>query len=192
MARKITEAKDAVLFLNAVFRTVHQGLMEKVQKIAKTLSWGAYLVENAMVALQALDILGVDYDIDDLKSVKLFGRFYQLKANIRIDVGHNPLAAQAIVNAMDPETVLIYNSLDDKDYETVLRTLKPKVKRVEIIKINSQRATTLGEIEQALQRVGLESCYYEGTIQSDEHYLVFGSFYVVEEFLKSMESHVSK
>ncbi|MDM5271321.1 bifunctional folylpolyglutamate synthase/dihydrofolate synthase [Sulfurovum sp. zt1-1] len=192
VAQKIAQEKGAVLFLNTVFRAGHKRLMEKVQEIAKSLSWGAYLVENAMVALQALDILDIDYDIDDLESVKLFGRFYQLKTNIRIDVGHNPLAAQAIVNAMDPETVLIYNSLDDKDYERVLRTLKPKVKRVEIIKINSQRATTLGEIEQALQRVGLEYRYYEGTIKRDEHYLVFGSFYVVEEFLKSMESHVSK
>jgi len=192
VAKKITEEKGAVLFLNTLFRAGHQALMEEVQKIAESQSWGAYLVENAMVALEALDILGIDYNIDDLKRVKLFGRFYPFRENIRIDVGHNPLAAQVIVKAMKPETVLIYNSLDDKDYETVLRTLKPKVKRVEIIKIHSQRATTLDEIEKALDNVGLAYRYYDGTVQSDEHYLVFGSFYVVEEFLKSMESHVSE
>ena len=192
VAKKIAEEKGAVLFLNTLFRAGHQALMEEVQKIAESQSWGAYLVENAMVALEALDILGIDYNIDDLKRVKLFGRFYPFRENIRIDVGHNPLAAQVIVKAMKPETVLIYNSLDDKDYETVLRTLKPKVKRVEIIKIHSQRATTLDEIEKALDNVGLAYRYYDGTVQSDEHYLVFGSFYVVEEFLKSMESHVSE
>lgn len=192
VAKKITEEKGAVLFLNTLFRAGHKALMEKVKKIAAEQSWGAYLTENAMVALEALDRLGVDYDIDDLKSVKLFGRFYPFKENVRIDVGHNPLAAQAIVKAMEPETVLIYNSLDDKDYERVLRTLKPKVKRVEIIRINSQRATTLELIEKVLDNVGLAYRYYEGTIHSDEHYLVFGSFYVVEAFLKSMESHVSE
>ena len=192
VAKKIAEEKGAVLFLNTLFRAGHQALMEEVQKIAESQSCGAYLVENAMVALEALDILGVDYDIDDLKRVKLFGRFYPFRENIRIDVGHNPLAAQAIVKAMEPETVLIYNSLDDKDYETVLRTLKPKVKRVEIIQIHSQRATTLDEIEKALDNTGLVYRYYDGTVESDEHYLVFGSFYVVEEFLKSMESHVSE
>lgn len=164
----------------------------ELEQIALDKGWPEYLIDNAMVALEALEIMEIDYDLNDLKSVELFGRFYRLKENIRIDVGHNPLAAQAIVKAMEPETVLIYNSLDDKDYETVLRTLKPKVKHVEIIKINSQRATTLGEIEQALQRVGLAYRYYDGTIERDEHYLVFGSFYVVEEFLRSMESDVSE
>lgn len=192
VAQKITEEKGAELFLNSFYTTKHEALKDQLQKIAAHQSWGAYLIENAMVALEALEIMEIDYDLNDLKSVELFGRFYRLKENIRIDVGHNPLAAQAIVKAMEPETVLIYNSLDDKDYETVLRTLKPKVKRVEIIKINSQRATTLDEIEQALQRVGLEYRYYNGKIERDEYYLVFGSFYVVEEFLRSMESDVSE
>ncbi|UFH58904.1 bifunctional folylpolyglutamate synthase/dihydrofolate synthase [Sulfurovum mangrovi] len=192
VAQKLTEEKGAELFLNSIYCSGHEALKDQLQQIAAHQSWGAYLVENAMVALEALDILEIPYDIDDLKSVELFGRFYRLKENIRIDVGHNPLAAQAIVKAMEPETILIYNSLDDKDYETVLRTLKPKVKHVEIIKINSQRATTLDEIEQALQRVGLEYRYYNGKIERDEYYLVFGSFYVVEEFLRSMESDVSE
>ncbi len=106
--------------------------------------------------------------------------------NIRIDVGHNPLAAKAIEKALHEKVVLIYNSLDDKDYEEVLRILKPKVKRVEIISIQSQRATTLSEIEHALQKVDIEYSYFEGEIDDEENYLVFGSFYVVEAFLKTM------
>ena len=143
-----------------------------------------------MVALQALDLLELDYSVNDLYSMELFGRFYALTDNIRIDVGHNPLAAQAIEKALDKEVILIYNSLDDKDYEEVLRTLKPKVKRVEILPIHSQRATTLEEIEDALRKVGLEYSLFEGKIDKDEHYLVFGSFYVVEEFLKKMENKI--
>ena len=159
----------------------------ELEKIAWDKGWADYLIDNAMVALQALDILDIRYDIDDLKSVELFGRFYPLASNIRIDVGHNPLAAQAIVKAMEPETVLIYNSLDDKDYESVLRILKPKVKRAEIIRIDSQRATTLELIEKALDDAGLEYGYFDGRINDDEHYLVFGSFYVVEAFLRKLK-----
>jgi len=192
VAKKLSKEKGAALFFNTLFRARHQALMEKVEKIAAKKSWGDYLIENAMVALEALERLGVEYEIDTLKSVELFGRFYPFKEHIRIDVGHNPLAAQAIVKAMDPETVLIYNSLDDKDYETVLRTLKPKIKRVEIITINTQRATTIEEIKKALDNVGLAYRYFDGTIHRDEHYLVFGSFHVVEAFLKSMGSHVSE
>jgi len=83
--------------------------------------------------------------------------------------------------------VLIYNSLDDKDYEEVLRILKPKVKRVEIIPIDSQRATTLQEIEKALQTVGLAYSDFKNEIKEEENYLVFGSFYVVEAFLKQRD-----
>jgi dihydrofolate synthase/folylpolyglutamate synthase len=156
----------------------------KLILIAEQKGWGDYLVDNASVALQALDILNIKCDINDLKSVELFGRFYPLTKNIRIDVGHNPLAAQAIEKALDKEVVLIYNSLDDKDYEEVLRILKPKVKRVEILPIDAQRAITLEEIEGALEKVGLDYSYFDGNTDDDEDYLVFGSFYVVETFLK--------
>ena len=81
---------------------------------------------------------------------------------------------------------------DDKDYEEVLKRLKPKVKRVEILPIHSQRASTLEEIEKALKKVGLTHSYFDNTIEDNEDYLVFGSFYVVEEFLKKMEINVPK
>jgi dihydrofolate synthase/folylpolyglutamate synthase len=162
----------------------------KIEQIAEYKAWPDYLIENAKVAVQALDIMGITYDINDLKDLELFGRFYALTNNIRIDVGHNPLAAQAIERSLDKKVVLIYNSLDDKDHEAVLRILKPKVKRVEIIKINSQRATTLEKIENALKKVGLEYSYFDAELDEDEKYLVFGSFYVIEEFLKRY--HVPK
>lgn len=184
VAKKIAEEKGAELIMS------EQGAesREQLREIARQKGWADYLVENAMVALQALDILDISYRIDDLKTLELFGRFYPLKENIRIDVGHNPLAAEAIVKAMKPETILIYNSLDDKDYRSVLQTLKPKVKRVEIIQIDSQRATTTESIVNALEIVGLPYIDFDGTIHAEEHYLVFGSFYVVEAFLKTIEN----
>ena len=157
---------------------------DTVHEFAKQNGWGDYLTDNAIVAIRALELLDIEFNIEDLLSLELFGRFYALTDNIRIDVGHNPLAAQAIEKALDEKVVLIYNSLDDKDHEEVLRILKPKVKFVEIISIDSQRATTIEDIEKALDKVGLEYSYFKNTINDDEKYLVFGSFYVVEEFLK--------
>ena len=182
VAKEIAEEKNAELFFTGRvgFPTHSTALLE----IVKQNAWGDYLIDNVIVALQALELLEVPYDINDLKSLELFGRFYPLTKNIRIDVGHNPLAAQAIEKALDKEVVLIYNSLDDKDYEEVLRILKPKVKRVEVIKIDSQRATTLEAIEEALEKVGLKYSNFNNEINDDEDYLVFGSFYVVEAFLK--------
>ena len=181
VAKNISLQKESEMFS---IEGLALGVEKKLGQIVKEKSWGDYLVDNATVALKALEILDISYDINDLKSLELFGRFYPLTKNIRIDVGHNPLAASALEKALDDKVVLIYNSLDDKDYEKVLSILKPKVKRVEIIKINAQRATTLDEIESALQSVGLAYSNFQNTIEENENYLVFGSFYVVEEFLK--------
>jgi dihydrofolate synthase/folylpolyglutamate synthase len=161
-----------------------------LEQIASSKGWGGFLVDNAMVALKALDLLSINYHIDDLDTIELFGRFYPLRHNIRIDVGHNPLAASVIVKALDYDIVLVYNSLADKDYTKVLRILAPRIKRVEIIPVSSQRAAAPDMIEQALQYLGLPYRYFTGDINEDEHYLVFGSFFVVEEFLKSI--HESK
>ena len=181
VAKEIALEKDTKLYTVGASLV---GAQDVLKKIAKQKGWGDYLIDNARVALQALDILNIKYNVNDLLSLELFGRFYALTPNIRIDLGHNPLAARAIEKALDKKVVLIYNSLDDKDYEKVLRTLKPKVKRVEIISIHSQRATTMEEIEKALEKVDITYSYFEGKIDKDEQYLVFGSFYVVEEFLK--------
>ena len=125
IAEEIAKEKGARLYIHNTLSQV----MSELEVIAKEKSWGNYLLENASVALQALDILELSYDIDDLRTLELFGRFYPWRKNIRIDVGHNPLAAKAIEKALDQKVILIYNSLDDKDYEAVLQTLKPKVKQ---------------------------------------------------------------
>jgi dihydrofolate synthase/folylpolyglutamate synthase len=147
------------------------------------LDWSSYLIDNALVAIEALDILNIKYNIKDLENLELFGRFYKFRDNIILDVGHNVLASEAIVNSLDREIVLIYNSLDDKDYFRVLEILKPKIKRVEIIKISSQRATTINSIESALDKLKIPYSLFNGNIDKTDEYLVFGSFYVVEEFL---------
>ncbi len=193
VAKKIAEDAGATL---VVAQTeieqnrdgIHEGHpYETLQHIANQNAWPDFLIENARVAMAALDILGSLYDVNDLESLELFGRFYPWRENVRIDVGHNPLAAQAIVGAMEPGTVLIYNSLDDKDYDEVLWILAPRLKRIEIIPIDSQRAATAEVIEAAVKRMGLPYRYFDGTIEPDEHYLVFGSFYVVEAFLKAFQ-----
>ena len=181
VAKEIATQKSATLHISK--NSSHHKYRE-LQSIAKKMGWALYLVDNATVAIEALEILGVEYGIDSLESLELFGRYYPLTKNIHIDVGHNTLAAKVISQAIDKKVVLIYNSLDDKDYKEVLSILKPKLKRVEIIPINSQRATTLQAIEDAIKSVNLEYSYFDGKIDDDENYLVFGSFYVVEEFLK--------
>jgi len=178
IAQKICQSKDATLLIS------EQKINPILEAIAQKKGWAGYLISNAKVALEALELLTIRYDIKDIGSLELFGRFYPLRPNIHIDVGHNPLASEAIAKALTQKVVLVYNTLDDKDYKSVLEILKPKIKRVEILKIDNARALASETLMQTLEDLQMEYCDFTNTIDADESYLVFGSFYVVEAFLK--------
>ncbi|HIC78895.1 MAG TPA: bifunctional folylpolyglutamate synthase/dihydrofolate synthase [Sulfurovum sp.] len=170
---KITFLKDLVL-------------REEILLLTQEMGWSLYLYENALLAVNALDILGLEYDIESLKKVKLFGRFYKLMPNVRIDVGHNLLAVEAIVEELKTQKekiVLIYNSLDDKDYHEILKTFRPFIKRVEILPIETQRAIDINLLHKSLEELTISYTNFQ-SIKEKNNYLVFGSFYVVESFIK--------
>ena len=170
---KITFLKDLVL-------------REEILLLTQEMGWSLYLYENALLAVNALDILGLEYDIESLKKVKLFGRFYKLMPNVRIDVGHNLLAVEAIVEELKTQKekiVLIYNSLDDKDYHEILKTFRPFIKRVEILPIETQRAVDINLLHKSLEELTISYTNFQ-IIKEKNNYLVFGSFYVVESFIK--------
>ncbi len=159
---------------------------EALLEIIDALGWAYYLYENTKLALKALDILALPYSLDDLKKVKLFGRFYQFSSNVIIDVGHNLLATEAIVKNLKnkkEKIVLIYNTLEDKEYEKILALFAPFVKRVEVLPITTPRAVDTNLLYQTLEKLSLS--YKDFTnIKDENNYLVFGSFYVVEEFIR--------
>ncbi len=177
VANQIADKKNAQLYASK------STYYNRLKEIAIKKGWAEFLISNAQVAINALEILNIEYDIDSLYSLELFGRFYPLTEHIHIDVGHNALSATEIIKALDRDIVLIYNSLDDKDYKEILSILKLKIKRVEIIQITSQRAVIVEKIEEALRDLDIEYSYFDNKINPQEDYLVFGSFYVVEKFL---------
>ncbi len=182
IAKQIAKKKGIKLYF-------YDTLAEKKESIRDYISnrgWAEYIIQNIINATIALDILDIKYNYKDLDSLRLFGRFYRLEPNIIIDVGHNALAAKAILKALPKRVNLIFNILDDKDYKEVLNILKPKIKELKIIKINTQRATNLKELEELLKNFNIKYSYFDGKLDKKEEYLVFGSFYVVEEFLKTI------
>jgi len=79
--------------------------------------------------------------------------------------------------------VLIYNSFKDKDYYSILETLCDVIDRVEIIEIDDTRGVERELLEASLKKLSLQYSSFH-SIDSDKEYLVFGSFSVVEAFLK--------
>ena len=183
IAKEIAKSKNSKLYF---YEDLSKDRFESIKALLSSKNWADYLIENITNATIALDIMQIDYKLQDLKSLNLFGRFYKLKPNIIIDVGHNTLAAKAIVKALPKRVNLIFNILNDKDYKEVLKILKPKINEVKIIKINTQRATNLKELEELLESLNIKYSYFNGEIKENREYLVFGSFYVVEEFLKQV------
>ncbi|MEA3383758.1 MAG: bifunctional folylpolyglutamate synthase/dihydrofolate synthase [Campylobacterota bacterium] len=146
-----------------------------------------YLLDNLKQVFCSLNYLNLSIT-KNLELPKLFGRYEKLTNNITIDVGHNPLAALAISKELTKENkkvLLIYNSYKDKDYENVLSILKPNVIEVQIINCEELRIVEKKTLEDVLNSFNIKYKDFKiKEMKDDINYLIFGSFLVVEEFLK--------
>lgn len=154
-----------------------------LRKCAQQLQLPQYLQQNLMLAMAALSRLGVPFGPESFGR-PLFGRLSRIAPNIRLDVGHNVLAAEAIAKTLQGEKlILIYNSYGDKAYEAILRVLKPVVSEVQLIPLEHERAVAPEALTRALETLRIPYGPFE-KIDDGHHYLVFGSFSVAEAFLR--------
>ncbi len=190
IADEVAKEKEAVV------HKVENKPFKELLEVTEALGWADYLYENAKLAVRALDIVKLSYNLEDLKKVVLFGRFYQLLPNVTIDVGHNLLGAKALSKALknkykDKKIILVYNTLEDKEYESILLEFKDKIKCVEIIHIQTQRALKKEHLKEVLNKLDITYRSFDG-LNTNETYFVFGSFYVVEAFLKKIDFNFKK
>ena len=142
-----------------------------------------YLKRNLHLVIACLNELKIDIDLKLFDDVPLFGRCQRILPNVTIDVGHNPLAAQMIVKEFGNRKItLIYNSYGDKDYEGVLKILKPIIKKIIIIELDDKRIVDKNNLLKIINELNIIN-EDKITIEENEEYLVFGSFLVVEKFL---------
>ncbi len=182
IADKIAKNKDVNIYNYEGFLEMQD--ISKIKQISQILDLAPYLVDNLKLAISALKFFDIEYGMKSFKNSKLFGRLSKIDENILVDVGHNPLAAKSIVNALaGKKYILVYNSYKDKDYKEILNILKPIILHVEIIKISDSRVELEKLLQNTLNSLEIEYTSFEGLNEGFE-YLVFGSFSVVEEFLK--------
>ncbi|MGE4419605.1 MAG: bifunctional folylpolyglutamate synthase/dihydrofolate synthase [Sulfurimonas sp.] len=157
---------------------------QKIEEISKNYSLAPYLAQNLSLSIAAIKFLGLTYEIENFSYPVLFGRLTKIAKNITIDVGHNVLAARSIVDALLGEKyILVYNSYKDKNYKEILAILKPIVLHVEIIVINDIRAAEIESIQTVLTNLEIKYKLFK-EVKPEFNYLVFGSFSVVEAFLR--------
>lgn len=148
-----------------------------------------FLAQNLALALKATQIFGINADLDSLPKLDLHGRFEQIAPNITIDVGHNQNAAFAIKrNLNDKKIILVYNSYFQKNIFEILSILKDNILRVEILSVSDNpRIIEQSKLEQILDSLQISHKNFTH-IDSKQDYLVFGSFSVVEAFMRQFLS----
>ena len=153
-----------------------------------------FQISNLALALAAMKFLNLKFEISQLPPLNLRGRMEVLAPNLRVDVGHNELAAQQVAHEITEmyggkKIVLIYNAFADKDVAAVLRTLAPVVERVEIFSYEvADREMAAEAITRALDALKIPYSPFRGELKADEEYLVFGSFHLVENFILWLEA----
>jgi dihydrofolate synthase/folylpolyglutamate synthase len=143
-----------------------------------------YLKENLALGISALKYFKIQYKIEDFYNSRLFGRLTLLEKNILVDVGHNVLAAESILESLKGKKyILVYNSYKDKNYKEILSILKPVILHVELIDVYNIRIAESNYLQNTLETLEIEYNKFK-KIDEKKNYLVFGSFSVVEAFLK--------
>ncbi len=170
-----------------IFRTEQFFSDEELDMIAQFLTqhhFPSFLKTNLALALGAVKFLGFEVEMENLNGIELFGRCQKIASNVTIDVGHNALAASALVELFKEKKVhLVFNSFADKDYAKTLEILKPAIKIIEILPILNERIEKKEHLIKVIEELGIPYKDFE-KIEDSPEYLVFGSFSVVEAFLK--------
>jgi dihydrofolate synthase/folylpolyglutamate synthase len=173
------EVFDVAKELNIKYMDYRELFDEEIE-----MDYPVFLKNNLKLAIATLKRLNFDVDMKLFENIEFLGRFQKIAPNVTIDVGHNPLSAKEISKSLGNSHInLIYNTYSDKNYREILEILAPNIKKIYILKFENSRLERLEKLTTLLHNMKLD-CEIFNRIDVSENYLVYGSFSVVEEFLK--------
>ncbi|WP_298946118.1 bifunctional folylpolyglutamate synthase/dihydrofolate synthase [uncultured Campylobacter sp.] len=183
IARKIAAKKGATLKFAS--ENLSNEDKNEIKIYAEKFGLPEFLRSNLALSSSAFRELGFSLNLANLGALDLGGRCEKIAPNVTIDVGHNEMAAQALAKKFAGKKLnLIFNAFADKDIKAVLKAIKPIVKKTYIIEYETPgRELATAQVKEALQELGMEFADFTD-VRADEEYLAFGSFYLVEAFLK--------
>ena len=180
-------------------------MTQVVQEYAKKYALPLFLQENLALANLVVSYLNIPLLTNMLC---LIGRCEIIRDNIIIDVGHNEMAASVILAEAkryfnNEKFILIYNSYKEKEIEKILHIFKKSIIEVILFQVDNPRIIDFAEIQLILYRLhiphrlfnpnetkGLDPLsknlieYKDFFLESRYNYVVFGSFSLVESFLR--------
>ncbi|MBZ7986513.1 Mur ligase family protein [Campylobacter canadensis] len=156
------------------------------------------------LCLDEADFLKHNFSLAQLAYFELFSHFYITKAiklslkarceliqkNILIDVGHNADAAEnlkkEIKRNFSSKIILICNFFKDKEVQNILSILKDNIDEIKILNYESSHRQ-LADVKENAKALNIACSDFDFKIKEDKNYVVFGSFVLVEKFLKFYE-----
>ncbi|EMG30278.1 bifunctional folylpolyglutamate synthase/dihydrofolate synthase [Campylobacter showae] len=183
IARQIAAKKGATLKFAS--QNLSDDDKNEIKIYADKFGLPEFLRSNLTLSSSAFKELGFSLNLANLGALDLSGRCENIAPNVTIDVGHNEMAAQALVKRFAGKKLnLIFNAFADKDIKAVLKAIKPIVKKTYIIEYETPgRELATAQVKDALRQLDMEFADF-ADVRADEEYLAFGSFYLVEAFLK--------
>lgn len=183
IARRIAAKKGATLKFAS--QNLSSDDKNEIKIYAEKFGLPEFLRSNLTLGSSAFKELGFSLNLANLGALSLGGRCEKIAPNVTIDVGHNEMAAQALVKKFAGKKLnLIFNAFADKDIKAVLKAIRPIVKKTYIIEYETPgRELATAQVKEALRELGMEFADFTD-VRADEEYLAFGSFYLVEAFLK--------
>ena len=187
IARGIAAKKGATLKFASDNLTAED--KNEIKIYAEKFGLPEFLRSNLTLSSSAFKELGFSLNLANLGALDLGGRCEKIAPNVTIDVGHNEMAAQALAKKFAGKKLnLIFNAFADKDIKAVLKAIKPIVKKTYIIEYETPgRELATAQVKEALRLLDMEFEDFTD-VRADEEYLAFGSFYLVEAFLKRYRS----
>ena len=156
--------------------------LKQIRNFIEKNGFASYLFDNLVLAISFIKYEKLDFNLNYLDGIKLFGRMQKIDKNLYIDVGHNPLAARVIVNEFRNQKIdIIYNTYEDKNYKEILEILKPIIDKLFIIEVDNERIANKNDVIKVAKFLDIDVEEYKN--RRDKLTLVFGSFSVVEKFL---------
>jgi dihydrofolate synthase/folylpolyglutamate synthase len=166
---------------------------------------GGYQLANAATALAALDVLRDRLAVsmgavrEGLVSVELPGRLQVLPGRpvTVLDVAHNPQAATALADSLasmgfHPQTWAVFGIMADKDIDSVVAAVLPRVDRWYIASLPPPRGATAEDLRLRLEAAGVASAAIRDfpdpasayraareAVSEADRIIVFGSFLTV-------------
>jgi dihydrofolate synthase/folylpolyglutamate synthase len=169
---------------------------------------GEHQFRNAAAVLMAVSELQAVLPVasqsiaQGLKAAELKGRFQLItgQPSVLLDVGHNPQAVQTLIEHLQEHfsTVKIhavFAMMKDKDIATVIAMMKPYIDSWHLAPLANPRAASQELLADYFQQQDISKVYSgysdcaaafkvaQDRAQSDDLILVFGSFFLVSEYL---------